>query len=203
VLIRPYPSKASEWNGVDVSEYRPVAVWGSNPVDERSRSDYFDSLYHSAAIVGLNTSAFIEGAIVPRFHDNQGGTAHFRYLLQVGGGMLRVANTPEQHLDQLGAALRRPPTAEHPHRAFLEAFVRPRGVDSPATPVFVEAVEALGQCAVAAAGRTHTWQRTVLGAAARSASLLLGSRLTRTPRELDPARQARLAAAARAQQGDD
>src|SRR6185436_2472146 len=140
------------------SGYGPVAVWGGNPIDERSRSDYFDSLYHSAAIVGLNTSAFLEGAIVgrevltilvPRFHDNQRGTAHFTYLLQVGGGMLRFAESETEHLQQLSTALGREATKDHPHRAFLEAFIRPRGIDSPATPVFVEAVEALGQCVVA------------------------------------------------------
>lgn len=212
VLIRPYPSTAAAWHGVDLSAFGPVAVWGGNPVDEASRSDYFDSLYHSAAIVGLNTSAFLEGAIVgrevltvlvPRFHDNQRGTAHFRYLLEVGGGMLRVADTPEAHLAQLAAALRRPAGAEHPHRAFLEAFVRPRGIDCPATPVFVEAVEALGTCVVAPARRGRTWTRAMLGAAVRGASWLLGDRLTRSPRELDPARQARLAAAARGHRGDD
>lgn len=213
VLIRPYPSGAAAWCGVDLSAFGPVAVWGGNPVDEPSRADYFDSLYHSAAVVGLNTSAFLEAAIVgrdvltvlvPRFHDNQMGTAHFRYLLQVGGGIVRVADTAQEHLAQLGAALRRRPAEVHPYRPFLEAFVRPRGLDSPATPVFIEAVEALGTCVVApaAAGR-RTWLRVMLGAAARGGSLLLGTRLTRTPRELDPARQARLAAAARSHQPTD
>jgi hypothetical protein len=210
VLIRPYPSNLAAWSTVDLSAYGPVAVWGGNPVDETSRSDYFDCLYHSAAVVGLNTTAFIDGAIVgrdvltvlvPRFHDNQRGTEHFRYLLQVGGGMLRVADTQDVHLEQLGAALRRPRAAEHPHRVFLEAFIRPRGLDQPATPVFVDAVEELGRCTVAAAGRARTWQRAVLGAAVRTASVVLGDRLTRSPRELDPARQARLAAAARADKG--
>jgi hypothetical protein len=213
VLIRPYPSTAGAWNGVELSGYGPVAVWGGNPIDERSRSDYFDSLYHSAAIVGLNTSAFLEGAIVgrevltilvPRFHDNQRGTAHFKYLLQVGGGMLRVAESEAEHLQQLSTALGREATKDHPHRAFLEAFIRPRGIDSPATPVFVEAVEALGQCVVAPeTARGRAWKRAALGATVRAASWVLGDRLTRTPRELDPARQARLAAAARGQQGDN
>jgi hypothetical protein len=212
VLIRPYPSKAAAWDGVDLSSFGPVAVWGGNPFDEASRNDYFDSLYHSAAVVGLNTSAFIEGAIVgrevltilvPRFHDNQGGSAHFRYLRQVGGGMLGVAETPADHLRQLGAALRRPPAGEHPHRAFLEEFVRPGGIDRPATPAFVDAVEALGACVVAPARvRGGAWTRAIVGTGVRAVSLLLGDRLTRSPRELDPARQARLAAAGRAQERD-
>ena len=204
VLIRPYPSTAAVWKGVDLSAYGPVAVWGGNPIDERSRADYFDSLFHSAAVVGLNTSAFIEGAIagrevltllVPRFHDNQMGTAHFRYLVEVGGGMLRIARSMEEHVAQLGTALRRPASPEHPHREFLAAFIRPHGLTSPATPVFVQAVEALGS-ATAAPARVSSpaWMRTVLGGAVRGASWLIGDRLVRSPRELDPARQAALSA---------
>ena len=46
---------------------RPVPrVWGSNPIDAESRADYFDSMYHAAAVVGLNTSALVEAAIVDR-----------------------------------------------------------------------------------------------------------------------------------------
>ena len=210
VLIRPYPSTASVWNGVDLSQYGPVAVWGGNPIDERSRNDYFDSLYHSAAIVGLNTSAFIEGAIVgrevltpliPRFHDNQMGTAHFRYLAEVGGGMLRIARSMDEHLSQLGVSLRRPASVEHPHRRFLEAFIRPQGLARSATPVFVDAVEALG-AAVPARARlaSPAWTRAMLGGLVRGVSRVMGDRLVRSPRELDPARQAALAAAAHAAQ---
>ena len=68
-------------------------LWGQNPVDPEAKTGYYNSLYHSAAIVGLNTSAFLEGAIVgrpvfatllPEHHENQEGTIHFHYLLTVG-----------------------------------------------------------------------------------------------------------------------
>jgi hypothetical protein len=159
VLIRPHPSQADVWRGVDLRELGPVAVWGGNPVDETSRADYFDSLYHSAAVVGLNTSAFIEAGIVgrdvltilpARFHDNQEGTVHFRYLLQIGGGLLRVARDLDTHVAQLAEALRCTPGSDHPHRAFLERFVRPRGLEQPATPAFIAAVEELPACRVEA-----------------------------------------------------
>jgi hypothetical protein len=135
--------------------------------------------------------------LVPRFHDNQDGTAHFRYLLQIGGGLLHVARDRAAHVAQLGEALRRPVTAEHPHRAFLEAFVRPHGLDRAATPEFVRAVEDLAHCQVAPAvtGVAARWRRALLGAVVRMASRVAGESLVRSPRELDPARQARIAAA--------
>ena len=211
VLIRPHPSKTGGWRDIDWSGDGPVAIWGGNPVDEESRADYFDSLFHSAAVVGLNTSAFIEAGIVgrevltilaPPFHDNQDGTAHFRYLREIGGGLLRVARDREGHLAQLASALRKPAAEEHPHRVFIEAFVRPRGIDHAATPDFVAAVEALPACPVDVPRQTMAaaWRRAVLGAAARAASWAAGEALVRSPKELDPVRQARIDAALRGQQ---
>lgn len=208
VLVRPHPSQTAGWQDVDLGDLGPVAIKGANPIDTQSRADYFDALYHSTAVVGLNTSAFVEAAIVgrqvltvlvPRFHDNQDGTPHFSYLREVGGGVLRVAQTPAEHVAQLAMALTMPPAAEHPHRDFLLSFVRPHGLDRPATPEFVAAVEQLEHLPVAA--QAAPWWggtvRVMLGAAARATSRLAGESLVRSPRELDPARLARIAEAAR------
>jgi hypothetical protein len=156
ILIRPHPSRTAEWAGVDLSPYRDVVVWGSSPVDPGSRNDYFDSLYHSAAVVGLNTSAFIEAGIVgrpvltlllPEWHESQLGTAHFRYLFEAGGGLLVSARSFEEHLAQLEQAVQAPPAGLRP---FVREFVRPHGLDVPATPIFVERVEAMEGLKVAA-----------------------------------------------------
>ena len=149
ILIRPHPSRTAEWADVDVSSFRDVVVWGSKPVDPRSRNDYFDSLYHSAAVVGLNTSAFIEAGIVgrpvltlllPEWHENQLGTAHFRYLFEAGGGLIESSRSFDEHLVQLEHAVTAPPAGPRP---FVREFVRPHGLDVPATPIFVERVEAM------------------------------------------------------------
>ena len=144
---------------MDLRDFGPVALWGANPVDEETRTDYFDSLYHSDAVVGLNTSAFIEAGIVgrpvlailvPRYRDTQEGTPHFRYLMQIGEGLLTVSRSGGEHVAQLSEAIRRTSGTTHPYRAFLEAFVRPGGLDHPATPDFVRAVEDLARCHVEA-----------------------------------------------------
>jgi hypothetical protein len=149
ILIRPHPTRQAEWAEVDVSSFRDVVVWGSNPVDPASRNDYFDSLYHSAAVVGLNTSAFIEAGIVgrpvltillPEWYENQLGTVHFRYLFEAGGGLLVSARSFDEHLAQLEQAVGAPPAGRRP---FVREFVRPHGLDVPATPIFVERVEAM------------------------------------------------------------
>jgi hypothetical protein len=153
VLVRPHPKRSFEWDGIDLSSLTNAALWpqrGTAPLDAPSRSDYFDSLFHSAAVVGLNTTALIEAGIagravhtilLPEFLDNQEGTLHFHYLLE--GGLLRATRTLPEHVDQLAhSLLHADPTVQH-NRPFLEAFVRPHGLDVSATDRFVATVERL------------------------------------------------------------
>ena len=158
VLVRPHPSRTAEWDAIDTRALNTV-VWGSNPIDEQARADYFDSIFHSAAVVGINTSAFIEAGIVgrpvftivmPDYEDNQHGTVHFNYLLNAGGGLLSIANAMDAHLAQLAAALSTPQPGVKP---FVREFVRPLGLERAATPVFVAAVESLKGLAVEAPAR--------------------------------------------------
>ena len=69
ILIRPHPYNPGGWADADLSGLGPVAVWPrgrANPVNDDDRAEYFDSMYHAAAVVGINTSAMIETAIVGR-----------------------------------------------------------------------------------------------------------------------------------------
>ena len=154
VLVRPHPSRVAEWESIDITPLDAV-VWGSNPIDEDARADYFDSIFHSAAVAGLNTSAFIEAGIVgrpvltivvPEFVENQHGTVHFDYLVTAGGGLLTVGDGFDQHFAQLARALAAPAGERKP---FVRDFVRPLGLDRPATPIFVDAVEAMQGVSVA------------------------------------------------------
>jgi hypothetical protein len=155
ILVRPHPQRLDEWR--DVPSLEGAALWGSNPIDDDGRADYFDSLYHASAVVGLNTSALVEAAIVdrpvftllePRFRDNQEGTFHFHHLMTVGDGFLNTARSLDEHVQQLAALAR----GHHsrPNAPFVERFIRPRGLATAATPVFVDAVETM-----AAAPRPH------------------------------------------------
>ena len=154
ILIRPHPVRQDEWKQIDLSGYRNVAFWGEHPVNEDAKNDYFDSMYYSAAVVGLNTSAFLEAAVVGKpVHtvldaevttDNQEGTIHFRYLLNVNGGLLRVARTLDEHLQLLADSLAPAGGGDVKARRFVEGFIRPFGLDAAATPRFADAIEQLG-----------------------------------------------------------
>jgi len=154
ILIRPHPARPEEWKQIDLSGFKNIAFWGDHPVDEEAKNDYFDSMYYSAAVVGLNTSAFLEAAVVERpVHtvldpqispDNQEGTIHFHYLLHVNGGLLRVARTLEEHLQLLAESLALEGTGDIKAHRFVEGFIRPFGAKEAATPRFADAIEKLG-----------------------------------------------------------
>ena len=82
----------------------------------------------------------------PRYEETQSGTLHFQHLLTAGGGLLHVTRTYEEHAAQLAEALASPHPEAHPDSRslrFTEAFIRPFGLDQPATPRVLAAVEAL------------------------------------------------------------
>ena len=152
VLIRPHPARMAEWSAVDLSPFPHVSLYGSNPVDEESKDDYFESLFYCSAVVGLNTSAFLEGAVVgrpvhtillPEFQENQEGVLHFHYLLTVGGGLLQAGRTFQEHHAQLAVSLGGSLDKPVRHVGFVREFIRPHGLERPATPLFCDAVEEL------------------------------------------------------------
>jgi hypothetical protein len=63
--------------------------------------------------------------------------------MNVGGGLLHTARTLGEHVVQVNACLSGHQRDSARSRRFVEAFIRPQGVVTPATPVFVDAVEAL------------------------------------------------------------
>ena len=156
ILIRPHPQNAAQWEDVDFSEFGNVAIWpraGAIPVDASSKSGYYDSMYHSFAIIGVNTSGQIESAILgrpvftilaPEFSASQQGTLHFRHLAQTNGGLLQMAKDFDEHLAQLSLALGDDERIKEKSQQFIQYFVRPYGLEVAATPLLVDAIEQLG-----------------------------------------------------------
>ncbi len=152
IVVRPHPYNFAAWETADFSDLEDVVVWPArpyNPVEEASRDGFFDSLYHSAAVVGINTSAMIEAAILGRpvlsivagpFAATQEGTLHFHHLLPENGGFLRVASTLGEHVGQLAGVVQHPEAARAETQRFVASFIRPHGVDTPCVPRVADAI---------------------------------------------------------------
>ena len=170
ILVRPHPERLEEWEGLSLDHFGNAVLYGRNPVSPDTQADYFDSLYHSHAVIGLVTSAFLEAAVVgrpvytpllPEFEMYQEGVQHFRYLIEVEGGLLKVTRSLDEHLNQLAGALARPVERDEQNMRFIRAFVRPHGLDIAATPAFVAAVEELAAARPLPAWQPPIWHRAM------------------------------------------
>jgi FkbM family methyltransferase len=176
LIVRPHPD-IPLLDGTDpVDELRWPAAKGlkafrSRPfgdaraivlrTSDRAQQGFFECIHHSAGVVGLNTSAELEAAIVGRpvytveaGDDAQGQrtTLHFHYLLEGHGGVVRMAQTLDDHVAQLAAGLAAPAQNDR-LRAFVGSFLRPRGLDQPVAPLLAEAIEQTFRASAAAEGK--------------------------------------------------
>jgi hypothetical protein len=156
VLVRPHPQNyGASWQDEGLESPGRLVVYprgGVAPTDSRSKDEYFDSLHHASAVVGINTTALVDSAIArrpvftivgERFRGSQTGTLHFSYLARdEEGGVLSVAESWAQHFEQLGASLRSAGDQRTRIDDFLVAFVRPHGLDRPAAPFALDAIAA-------------------------------------------------------------
>jgi hypothetical protein len=152
ILIRPHHQYAEQWQTVDLSQWKNVVIWpknGENPVTLESSNNFYDSIYHSTAVMGINTSAMIEAGILnkpvytildPRFQDVQTDTIHFHYLVK--GGLIQSSENFNEHLQQLSAMLKGGGQEYREQiQHFICNFVRPYGLDVPCTPILANAIE--------------------------------------------------------------
>jgi hypothetical protein len=154
VLVRPHPINAEQWRGRDLTRHGNAAVWrleNTEPATEAAKAEFFDSVHHATAVIGLNSTSMIESAAIgrpvltlltPEYAESQDGTAHFG-LIAGDDGVLVVARSLEEHAVQLTAALANPDYSGERRRRFVEWFVRPRGLDVTATDVLVAELERL------------------------------------------------------------
>jgi hypothetical protein len=198
VLARPHPSNPLAGGNpaqAELAAMKSVAIYppvGANPTNVERRRDYFDSLYHCSAVVGVNTSAFLEAAILgrpvlplpsERGRETQQGMLHYHHLLNAGGGLLHVAVSWAEHAALLRDALARP----HPEgcvsersRRFTAAFIRPYGLDEPATPRMLAAIEEIAERGAAKMPSADRARAGILGSVvARAARLAVRVGLNR------------------------
>jgi hypothetical protein len=173
LIVRPHPAGMKGWHAANPTDVRWPGARSEKATISQPFADartvvmnspmqnadlvLYDTVYHSAAVVGLNTSAEIEAAIVGRpvytivepTAEGQQGTLHFHYLLRAHGGHVDLAENFDQHREQLSHAL----AGAYDRAAidrFLQSFVRPRGLTVPVAPLVADAIERLAAPAGAA-----------------------------------------------------
>ena len=153
ILLRPHPSRTAEWSDGAWNSVGNVVMFGGPPLDDQGRDDYFESLYYSAAVVGITTSAFLEAAVVGRpvmsfyaddLRPEHEDSLHFQHLADPEHGLLTMGDSLEEHARQLASVLSGPPQGMLRRQdRFVRTFIRPLGIDISATSVVANALEQL------------------------------------------------------------
>jgi len=176
VVVRPHPDIAllpddfrmprHQWAAAPHLIARIARPFGDDralvlQTDLTTPQGLYESIVHSNAVVGLNTTAELEAGIVGRpvftivadddSVDGQRSTIHFHYLTKEQGGFVSSARSFADHIEQLEVALSHPPDRDA-IRGFIESFLRPHGIDKPVAPLFADELERLAsEAAVSAA----------------------------------------------------
>ena len=154
VIVRPHPGNIEPWAAADVPDGRTVVYPKSYAAGSLLSDDELDAFWYSlvasSAVVGINTTAMIEAAIVRRpvfsirdatFAHSQRQTLHFDYLSAAHGGFTSVADSLSEHVAQLEHVFsERGPDLRTSDR-FVERFVRPLGLETPATLHVCDAIQ--------------------------------------------------------------
>jgi hypothetical protein len=152
ILVRPHPLNFARWKSFSAEG---IAVWprgGEWPDSPESKQDYFNSLFYSEAVMGVNTSGFLDAAIVDKpcvtaitdhYRHTQTGRGHFAHLLN--GGFLDIAHSLSEAASLIAALLRGQDTKADQRRHFVREFVRPYGLEQRASEIFARAVEMVAQ----------------------------------------------------------
>jgi hypothetical protein len=152
VIVRPHPGNTEQWQNVDLGDphalVHPTSYTGM-PLSDAEVDTFRYSLLASSAVVGINTTAMIEAAILrrpvltvrdPAFDRSQQQTLHFAYLSNANGPVVTASSLAE-HVAQLGAVLADSGSAIDAGDRFVRRFVRPLGIDTPATGHLCDAIE--------------------------------------------------------------
>jgi hypothetical protein len=154
VVVRPHPYSVEAWAHVDLGPDAAVSppTPPELPMTDADEALYFDSIHHAAAVVGINTSAMVESFVLRKpvltvraedFRESQEGTLHFGELRTAAGGALQTASSLGEHVPQLRSTIADPGRFAAGIEEFLRVFVRPLGLDRPATPILADAIETL------------------------------------------------------------
>jgi len=146
-IVRPHPMNYKYFSKFNVKDATILPKEGSLPDTASAFQLYYDTLYHSHAAIGVNTSAMIEAMIVgkpviaictEKYRATQTDTQHFRQLL--GAGALDVAENIEE-FPQVVKRLFSEDSKKEKRDQFVLQYIRPLGIKKSSGEAAADAVE--------------------------------------------------------------
>jgi len=137
LLVRPHPYNADAWKDFHADH---IHVWPGElvmPITDEARQEFFHALYFSEAVMGVNTSAMLESAILDKpcvtILSTHGQSqlkeiGHFHHLLE--GDFLYTADNFEEAIEQVQIILEGGDYKSENRKKFVGKFIRPFAMDS-------------------------------------------------------------------------
>ena len=163
LVVRPHPFKDMGADGLE-NEWVKVFPKGGQPPDtDEARSTYYDSLYYCEAVIGVNTTGFLESAILDKpcltlvtsmTSAGQEMRAHFKHLMDAG--YIDVAMDFSELVDKTMDIISGKDIWKENRVQFVRNFIRPHGMDVPASNVMAGAI-----IAVANGRKPSEWKKEI------------------------------------------
>ncbi len=153
VIVRPHPGNTDQWRDVALRDRLAMVYprhYSGMPLSDAEVDAFRQSLVASCAVVGVNTTAMIEAAILRKpvlsvrdraFDHSQRQTLHFAYVSNDETGFVVTAESLTEHVAQLESILADDTAAVAAADRFTTRFVRPLGMTVPATTHLCDAIE--------------------------------------------------------------
>ncbi|TSC96845.1 MAG: hypothetical protein Athens071426_318 [Parcubacteria group bacterium Athens0714_26] len=136
IIFRPHPGNFKHYKDMDLKKVIVLPKEGALPDEDSSLQLFYDTLYNSTVIIGVNTSGSIDAMIagkpcvaliVPEYQKSHSDTLHFRQLLDRNILYLikNVDEFPSVFLDILNGK----DIYKENRQRFIKDFVRPLGLD--------------------------------------------------------------------------
>lgn len=150
LVVRPHPFKDMDADGLENDWVKIFPKGGQRPDTDEVRSTYYDSLYHSAAVIGVNTTGFLESAILDKpcltlvnsiTSAGQEMRAHFKHLMDAG--YIEVAKDFPELVNRTMQIVSGADARKENRVKFVHDFIRPHGLNVPASNVMMGAILAV------------------------------------------------------------
>lgn len=158
IVVRLHPMNRAPWEAKlaeianQAPEERDYTIFPANvlhPTSAEQQAYFLNSVHYADAIVGLNTSAMIEAAIMSKpvltfkghgAENSQMKNLHFQHLVR--SGCVRLSDDLPNHVKEIGKVLGETDKVAAACRDFVSRFVRPRGLDKETAKCLAEEIAA-------------------------------------------------------------
>ncbi len=150
IVVRPHPANADIYKQLD---FPGVVIWprdGQLPESRDSQLDFYSTIKHSVAAIGINTSGMVDAVIIGKpvisviaeqYSATQMQAEHFKHLLKAD--VLQISKGPGSCVTEIERILNGEVDKKMQRIRFIREFVRPYGEDFSAGEAAAVSIEGM------------------------------------------------------------